>query len=156
MNAKGGINFISLGDIECTGTYDTTKTCYVGGVVGLLAASAKIHYSQCFCNIKAAGYPNVGMVSGTPRTVNATSGALTLGFTNCKAGGTITKTVSYEEDPSGNGDQIAVYYPITITSDNYFEQVYSEALSKDVVDGDLFTLLTSADQITYRSTAQTE
>ena len=156
MNAKGGINFINLGDIECTGTYDTTKTCYVGGVVGLLAASAKIHYSQCFCNIKAPGYPNVGMVSGTPRTVNATSGALTLGFTNCKAGGTITKTVSYEEDPSGNGDQITVYYPITITSDNYFEHAYGAVETKDNVDGDVFTLLTSADQITYRSTAQTE
>ena len=149
MNAKGGINFINLGDIECTGTYDTTKTCYVGGVAGLFAAGAKIHYSQCFCNIKAAGYPNVGMVSGTPRTVN-TSGALTLGFTNCQAGGTLYKSVD-EYDAAGD---LVGKTPVTITlgEDNYQDHVYGAAVEKSVLDTDKFTLYTSADQITYRDT----
>ena len=149
MNAKGGINFINLGDIECTGTYDTTKTCYVGGVAGLLAAGAKIHYSQCFCNIKAAGCPNVGMVSGTPRTVS-TSGTLSLGFTNCQAGGTLYKSVD-EYDAAGD---LVGTKPVTITlgEDNYQDHVYGAAVEKSVLEADVFTLYTSADQITYRDT----
>jgi hypothetical protein len=144
MNGGGGLNPINLGDIECTGTIDTSKANHVGGIVGLMAStSGKVNNSQCFCNIKAIGYPNVGIATGTPRNTN------NLVY-KCKAGGTITQNTRYEEAEDGSGDQVTVPQTVVITSDNYFEHVYGTTQTKSDVDSDAFTLLNSADEITLR------
>ena len=59
----------NFGDIECTGTIDTTKGNRVGGIFGQM--NSPFANCHCFCTIKALGYANVGMLTGSARVAGS-------------------------------------------------------------------------------------
>ena len=79
-------NSTQTGDVTCAGTVASGKKAYVGGIVGGDDASIRGYVSgvRCFCNVKAPGYTNVGMISGLAYdSANP--------FSNCHIGGTIQR-----------------------------------------------------------------
>ena len=107
----------NFGDIECTGTINTSKANRIGGLLGQTNTSfANFH---AHCNIKAIGYQDyqiIGMLTGSPRGTKVVA-------TNCSAGGSICYEV--EEVYNTDGDLTGTTdKPIVITQENYFDYLY--------------------------------
>ena len=144
-----GVEFVNIGDIEVGKNTTTTagKTIGIGGVV----SSAKKAFTNCksYCNIIAIGLEGkVGHIMGTAY-------AETTKATNCGVGGKIAfaETETKEDDPNG-GDPITTTTPTytTIDASNWFNYIYSDAVTKDVATGDGCSLLPTVPTITYAPT----
>ena len=111
----GGANTIyNFGDIECTGKINTSKNNRVGGLFG--QTNSSFNNVHVFCNIKTAGYSNVGMLTGCTRAGNVVS-------TNCSAGGTIC--FESEDNYNADGDLVGTKDKvIALTAENFFEYLY--------------------------------
>ena len=62
----------NTGNVTCRGTYDSTTSSGIGGIVGSLnsGGSATITGARCFCDVEAVGYACVGMITGFARSSN--------------------------------------------------------------------------------------
>ena len=113
----GGANTIyNFGDIECTGKINTSKNNRVGGLFG--QTNSSFNNVHVFCNIKTAGYSDVGMLTGCTRAGSVVS-------TNCSAGGTIC--FENENDYNADGDLVGTKDKIIrLAEDNYFNYLYGK------------------------------
>lgn len=113
----GGANTIyNFGDIECTGKINTSKNNRVGGLFG--QTNSSFNNVHVFCNIKTAGYSDVGMLTGCTRAGNVVS-------TNCSAGGTIC--FESEDNYNADGDLVGTKDKIIrLAEDNYFNYLYGK------------------------------
>ena len=132
------VKLINTGDVVATGKSGEglEKNCVVSGIIGSMKAA--IANAQCFCDIYAPGYgkAEIGLLSG-----KAHSAAVT--YTNAKVGGRICVETD-EEDESDKW--------VTITEDNFRSHLYKmsgSALTDEQVAADVYTILTSKDQIDY-------
>ena len=105
----------NIGNVTISGgSFDSSKT-YVGGFVGFTAAP--IAGAQAYCDLKALGATNVGMIMGIARA-DATLAS------GCGVGGNLI--FSQDETPSeipGQPSEITnVLTPLTV--DNYLQYVY--------------------------------
>ena len=103
-------NISNFGDITATGTGSDAKV-QVGGVCarGLGVMNGYVHYG----NVSAAGYTNVGAISGEAR--NATDYA-----SACQLGGTILRGEATEA--------------VTLTAENFTEYVYGGTVAYEASD----------------------
>jgi len=112
--SKQCTNFINKGNITVLATKanDSTPTIYVGGLVNNFYSS--LTNANCYCNISAAGYTNVGMLTGAAYNAELT-------VTGCKVGGSILK-----------GDMTAA---TPLNEGNFFEYIYGSENSADAASG---------------------
>ena len=104
-------NSTQTGDVTCSGTVASGKEAYVGGIAGGYdAARGSVSGVRCFCNVKASGYTNVGMISGLAYDS-------TKPFSNCHIGGTIQR-----------GDATTA---TTLVLNNYTTLAYSDTPEKE-------------------------
>lgn len=105
----------------------TQERVWFGGIMGY--ASSTITGATSYCDIKAIGYNNVGMIMGSPRIEESVTGEGDKAVTtaaikaiNCKVGGTICKTTEEKEDSEGTLKPIPVV--VTIAADNFQNYIY--------------------------------
>jgi len=104
----------NFGDIECTGTIDTTKGNRVGGIFGQLSKKTFAN-CHCYCHVKA-NYENVaGMLTGMPYATNVAN-------SGCSVGGKITR----HETTDGDTGPVE----ITLDKDNYKNYLYATGNSE--------------------------
>ena len=132
------VKLINTGEVVATGKSGAglEKNCVVSGIIGSMKAA--IANAQCFCDIYAPAYGNaeIGLLSGKAHSTAVT-------YTNAKVGGRICTEVD-EEDESEKW--------ITITEDNFRSHLYKmpgTPLTDEQVAADVYTVLTSKDQIDY-------
>jgi len=106
-------------DINNTGTEPFTNI----EVSGIANNNSYINHSfnnaRCYCNIKAIGIANVGMITGGAR--NATHPA-----TNCHVGGVIDQG-AYGQYTDDDSIEVTGWHskPLTIRADVYYKAIYS-------------------------------
>ena len=111
----------NFGDIECTGTIDTTKGNRVGGIFGQMNRTfANCH---CYCTITALGYANVGMLTGSARAAGSVVAS------NCTVGGKIATSTTGEGEAERPNE-------IELSAGNYFNYIYGSADWTGVEDYD--------------------
>ena len=105
----------------------TQERVWFGGIMGY--ASSTITGATSYCDIKAIGYNNVGMIMGSPRIEESVTGEGEAAVTtaaikaiNCKVGGTICKTTEEKEDSEGTLKPVPVV--VTIAADNFQDYIY--------------------------------
>ncbi len=130
------IKIINTGNIVATGTAKSYTNATISGLCGNL--KAPIDNAECFCDIFAPGYGNteIGLLSGKVHSATVT-------YTNAKVGGRICTEVD-DEDESEKW--------ITVTEDNFRSYLYKmsgAALTDEQVAAEVYTILTSKDQIDY-------
>ena len=104
----------NFGDIECTGTIDTTKGNRVGGIFGQLSKKTFAN-CHCYCHIKV-NYENVaGMLTGMPYATNVAN-------SSCSVGGKITR----HETTDGDTGSVET----TLDKDNYKNYLYATGNSE--------------------------
>ena len=108
-----GFELINTGNIKSTGT---GKAIYVGGVQG---ADKVVSGAKCYCNIRTENVTAYGWIMPAERTS-------TLKATNCQIGG---NTVEIDE-----ADESEKLSPIT--TDNYFNYIYSSSIEKETAEAD--------------------
>ena len=86
----GCSSFINKGDITINATKSTSATISVSGLVNSTVKT--LNNASCYCNILAAGYTNVGMVTDAEYSAD-------LALTNCNIGGSIKKGNATEATP---------------------------------------------------------
>ena len=123
---------INTGNITITNvTNASVADSYVGGVVGKTVA--KVTNAQCYCNIAAAGYTNLGWATGSARVKDS------IVATNCKFGGNLVEIEVDEEDES----QKEKLTPLT--SENFFDHIFGGTTDWTGVENyDGCTLLTAS------------
>jgi hypothetical protein len=123
---------INTGNITITNvTNASVADSYVGGIVG--KTIAKVTNAQCYCNIAAAGYTNLGWATGSARVKDS------IVATSCKFGGNIVEVEVDDEDES----QTEKLTPLT--ADNYFNHIFGgETDWTGVENYDGCTLLTAS------------
>ena len=123
---------INTGNITITNvTNASVADSYVGGVVGKTVA--KVTNAQCYCNIAAAGYTNLGWATGSARVKDS------IVATNCKLGGNLVEIEVDEEDES----QKEKLTPLT--SENFFDHIFGGTTDWTGVENyDGCTLLTAS------------
>ncbi len=123
---------INTGNITITNvTNASVADSYVGGVVG--KTIAKVTNAQCYCNIAAAGYTNLGWATGSARVKDS------IVATNCKFGGNLVEIEVDEEDES----QKEKLTPLT--SENFFDHIFGGTTDWTGVENyDGCTLLTAS------------
>ena len=118
----------SLCDMTIDGAYVNTSA-RIGGAVG--TTSKPLDNVTVFCNITAIGRSGkVGMVEGIAYA-EASKAA------NCKIGGELVFTEEEKElgtDDAGETTTAIVKTPGKMTADNYFEHIYSAAITKDAAE----------------------
>ena len=136
---------INTGNITITNvTNASVADSYVGGIVG--KTIAKVTNAQCYCNISALGYTNIGWATGFPRNteyaVTNDKGETTkysIVATNCKFGGNLVEVEIDDEDES----QTEKLTPLT--ADNYFNHIFGGTTDWTGVENyDGCTLLTAS------------
>ena len=136
---------INTGNITITNvTNASVADSYVGGIVG--KTIAKVTNAQCYCNISALGYTNIGWATGFPRNteyaVTNDKGETTkysIVATNCKLGGNLVEIEVDEEDES----QKEKLTPLT--SENFFDHIFGGTTDWTGVENyDGCTLLTAS------------
>ena len=134
-----GANFKFSGNITATGTFvkdvlekdaTATKPAFngIGGIYGHTDIAACVAENATInSNISAVGYPNVGMLYGFDRTD-------AILVKNSKVAGTITR----DQEEIENHDGSISYKPIKVTLDgsNFFNYLYSTAITAAVAEGD--------------------
>ena len=132
---------VNTGNITCTGTHNGNT--YIGGIFG--ETNKSFANGKVNCAINAEGYNNMGMVLGSPRTVEVTDAEGTVTTpgviaSNFKVAGKIS--AEYEGDGTWELKEI--------TEDNFFNYIYGSATDWAGTENyDGCTLLTSKDQIDY-------
>ena len=123
---------INTGNITITNvTNASVADSYVGGIVGKTVA--KVTNAQCYCNIAAAGYTNLGWATGSARVKDS------IVATNCKFGGNLVEIEVDEEDES----QKEKLTPLT--SENFFDHIFGGTTDWTGVENyDGCTLLTAS------------
>ena len=133
-NAK----YINEGEIEVTGTYYTTAVGWnsIGGIIGNTNRDASnkqliLNNATANCKITAWNFPRIGMLIGNTRTANRYA-------TECQVAGTIDKGVEKKVvHPVTKVETITlVGDPKTLSESDYFEYIYSSAVTKEVAEGD--------------------
>jgi hypothetical protein len=126
------VPMINTGDITVTGTCDlTSASTQIGGITA--AHTNPISNAQYYGNIKAIGYPQVGMITG-----KAYEEAILV--SNSAIGGTICKDVETTTDDSG--EEIKKEITETISAENLHKYVYGNEVDASVVTS--VSVLTSA------------
>ena len=119
---------LNLGNITFSGT--GTTEC-IGGIVGYTNVHT-VNNSKCYATITAMGKEGkVGMIEGNARA-DATKA------TNCYVGGTLVFSVTKPEVDEESGIESGGGEPLpgVIDRTNYFNYIYSTAVTKAVADGD--------------------
>ena len=107
------VNPTNTGNITVTNvTNANVEGSYIGGIIGKL--NVNVSNAQCYAEIRAKGYTNVGWIMGAARSANSKA-------VNCKVGGYIR--VIDEEDESE-----AIQY---ITEADYFNYIYGNGINTD-------------------------
>ena len=128
--------YINEGDLSITGTYNAASTwnC-IGGIYGNTNRNASnkqliLKNATANCKITALGLSSLGMLMGCTRTANRYA-------TNCQVAGSIDKG---ENSPYQNefDEEITGWHssPKPLSASNYFEYIYSSAVTKEVAEGD--------------------
>ncbi|MBR2858570.1 MAG: hypothetical protein IKB90_00545 [Alistipes sp.] len=138
---------ISTGNITVTGTCDLANaSTQIGGITA--AHSNPVTNAQYYGNIKAIGYPNVGMITG-----KAYADAILV--SNSAIGGTITATTKNVVDANGDEDTIPMTITLSETSnvdddqatewnDYWYKYIYGSGNAESLATTNNVTLLTSA------------
>ena len=123
---------INTGNITITNvTNASVADSYVGGIVG--KTIAKVTNAQCYCNIAAAGYTNLGWATGSARVKDS------IVATNCKFGGNLVEIEIDDEDESQKEKSTP------LTADNYFDYIFGGTTDWTGVENyDGCTLLTAS------------
>jgi hypothetical protein len=125
---------ISTGNITVTGTCDLTNAAtQIGGITA--AHANPIKNAQYYGNIKAIGYPNVGMITG-----KVYEDAILV--SNSAIGGTVCRETREETDASDNIEVIEVVE--TIDASNVHKFIYGQAVEESIATSNNVTVLTSA------------
>lgn len=129
------VKLINTGNITVTGTASYTGST-ISGICGNI--KAPIANAQCFCEIYAPKYENaeIGLLSGKVRSTTVT-------YTDAKVGGRICVEVD-EEDEEAKW--------VTIDESNFSSHLYKmsgTALTEEQIAADVYTVITSKDQIDY-------
>ncbi len=112
------VNPTNTGNITVTNvTNANVEGSYIGGIIGRL--NVNVSNAQCYAEIRAKGYTNVGWIMGAARSANSKA-------VNCKVGGYIR--VIDEEDESES-----IQY---ITEADYFNYIYGNGINTDWSDTD--------------------
>ena len=99
---------------------------YIGGIAG--RSSVVVDNCQSYSDIKALNLSGkVGLILGHSRTD-------TIKATNCKIGGNLIFATDTGVDASGEEETVDVKTPIT--ADNFFEHIYTGAITADVASAD--------------------
>ena len=107
------VNPTNTGNITVTNvTNANVEGSYIGGIIGKL--NVNVSNAQCYAEIRAKGYTNVGWIMGAARSANSKA-------VNCKVGGYIR--VIDEED-----EKEAIQY---ITEADYFNYIYGNGVNTD-------------------------
>ena len=130
------VKLYNYGKIEVTGNAGAGAEC-IGGIVGE-SSGFPIYNATVSCEISAIGRKSIGMIFGMERTDAVKA-------TNCSVAGTIDK-----------GVEKTVVHPVTkvettswvsdsktLSESNYFEYIYSSAVTKEVAEGDGCSLYTA-------------
>ena len=123
---------INTGNITITNVANASVAdSYVGGIVG--KTIAKVTNAQCYCNIAAAGYTNLGWATGSARVKDS------IVATNCKFGGNLVEIEIDDEDESQKEKSTP------LTADNYFDYIFGGTTDWTGVENyDGCTLLTAS------------
>ena len=123
---------INTGNITITNVTNASVTdSYVGGIVG--KTIAKVTNAQCYCNIAAAGYTNLGWATGSALVKDS------VVATNCKLGGNIVLLTIDDADESQKEELTP------LTADNYFNHIFGGTTDWTGVENyDGCTLLTES------------
>ena len=117
------VNPTNTGNITVTNvTNANVEGSYIGGIIGKL--NVNVSNAQCYAEIVAKGYTNVGWIIGAARVPDVTiDGTTTAGLQakNCKVGGYIR--VVDEEDES---ESLAY-----INENDYFNYIYGSGANTD-------------------------
>ena len=127
-------NLISTGNITVTGTCDlTSASTQIGGITA--AHANPITNAQYYGNIKAIGYPNVGMITGKLYAEGVEA-------KNCAIGGTVTIDEFEDNDPSG--ELIMLPNVQTVDASNVHKFIYGQPVDESIATSNNVTVLTSA------------
>ncbi|MBR2860112.1 MAG: hypothetical protein IKB90_08545 [Alistipes sp.] len=162
----GATSCINTGDITLgKNTTTSSATTYIGGLVGSNSGNCKDSHSLCdmtidgewvntgaliggavgttskpldnvtvFCKITAIGRSGkVGMVEGKAYAEASKA-------TNCKIGGSLIFATQESVDTDGNEEVLDVV--TTLDASNWFEHIYTAAITEEVATGDGCSLLT--------------
>jgi hypothetical protein len=125
---------ISTGNITVTGTCDLTNAAtQIGGITA--AHANPIKNAQYYGNIKAIGYPNVGMITGKAYEEG-------IEAKDCAIGGTVCRETREETDAAENIEIIEVVE--TIDASNVHKFIYGQAVEESIATSNNVTVLTSA------------
>ena len=131
--STNGFAYSFEGEVTSTGNITVKnataeEVVSIGGVVGstiTTTAGATVN-----CKIEAISYPNVGMVVGVAHS-DATK------VTNCSVAGTIDKGEDSPYQDEFGEDKTGWHSSSkTLSESNYFEYIYSSAVTKEVAEGD--------------------
>ena len=126
-----GVKYIFTGDITASGTFAKTlvetdggdpQDCWngIGGIYGFTTLTkCVVENAEVYSTIAASTFPNVGILYGFERTDN-------IYGKNCKVGGAISEWNEEDEE----------YISKSINASNYFNHLYSKAITKEVAEGD--------------------
>ena len=118
-------NSIFTGNMTMASTIGPSNP-YIGGIVG--RSSVVVDNCQSYSDIKALSLSGkVGLILGHSRTD-------TIKATNCKIGGNLIFATDTGVDASGEEETVDVKTPIT--ADNFFEHIYTGAITADVASAD--------------------
>jgi hypothetical protein len=129
---------VSTSDItveNTTLTQGTACTCSVGGIIGIVKGNDIISNSKYYGNITVLGiaHAKVGLIAGSDRK----SGVVE----NCAAGGNLILAQETGEDANGEVDTYDIVTPITAS--NWFEHIYSSAITEAQATEDGCSFLTA-------------
>ena len=117
--ARSGVDLSgskNKGNITVTEGCTTAAKTYIGGIAG--QSLALINETCCLCNIRAVGFTNVGMVTGSARVAG------TVVASNCAVGGSIATSTTGE----GESER---FNTITLKADNYYKYIYGSGKDTD-------------------------
>ena len=117
--ARSGVDLSgsnNKGNITITEGCTTAAKTYIGGIAG--KSLALINETCCLCNIRAVGFTNVGMVTGSARV------PATPLVNNCAVGGSIATSTTAQ-------GEIARPNTIELKADNYYKYIYGSGKDTD-------------------------
>ncbi len=136
---------VNLGTVKLSGCEGTQ---YAGGIIGQ-TTKKPVSNAESYGTVHAIGVTYAGIITGTPY-------AAATKATNCGVGGSIaTDFTEVPEDEYGGSDAtIKVPNMKTIDSSNWFEHIYSDAVTKAVAEADGCYLLTAKPSLPQAPAAQ--
>ena len=128
---------VNIGNVTVKNCTSDLAKSRIGGFVG--NATEPIVGAKSYCDISAIGYNgHVGAIMGI---ASATANKAT----NCGIGGNMIFSEDEEKITDDSGEEKITTKPVLtpITTDNYFEYIYSAAITKDAAEGDNCSCLTA-------------